>query len=153
MHSSDNMIYDTTYAKFIKAGYEYTDVQYNRWKTVLLKHPYKTDCIDYNMDGSTQHRMRSDCILHCIHNDINQLCTNSDQTDDKPYDQCIHPLNHWKKQLIGENRLGHLKFCKTMSTNLTTFTTSSNSSVQDNCIFSNYYKVENMCKVKCKQNC
>ena len=52
----------------------YYEIRYNRWKTVLLRPPYKTGCDKYDLDSISGYRLRSDCVNHCITKELDITC-------------------------------------------------------------------------------
>ena len=75
MHSPNTIHQDLTDEHFIslKTG-QYYIIAFNRLKTILLKPPFDTNCINYDMNGNNGYKLRSDCINDCINNELNEKC-------------------------------------------------------------------------------
>ena len=75
MHSPNTIPNRLNVKNFIKlkAGFMY-EMTYNRYKTVLLPPPYKTNCKNYDFDYKHDYKLRSDCLNHCIYNGLREEC-------------------------------------------------------------------------------
>ena len=58
----------------LKTGFMY-EMTYNRYKTILLPPPYQTNCKNYDLDDKHDYKLRSDCLNHCIYNELREECS------------------------------------------------------------------------------
>ena len=80
------------------------EITYNRWKTILLKSPYKTNCKDYNMKEDQDFQFRSACINICIHNMINDCIKNEGLIHNFDHTECVFPTEAiWTRQVYAKN--------------------------------------------------
>lgn len=87
----------------VKANH-FIEMTYSRWKTVLLKSPYKTNCKNYEMDDKQEFKFRSDCINHCIHHKINDCVKQKALLHNFVHKECVSRTEAlWTRQIFAKH--------------------------------------------------
>lgn len=74
MHNPDEMPFLRADSFVDVKAYHFSEIAYNRWKTVLLGSKYKTNCRLYGPTDRHFYRMRSDCVKYCLNRKQNRCC-------------------------------------------------------------------------------
>lgn len=153
MHSSNIMPQNLYSFTELKTGH-FFEIRYNRWKTKLLEWPYKTNCFNYDMDSDNYHRLRSDCIIQCIQEEVNRTCSECRHRDVVQCHNClIRYRNLWRMDAIKKYNYSDLKLCADVGvTSSTDFELWAEPS-EDICISHNSEEADNKCQEKCRPDC
>ena len=145
----------------LKAGKWY-EMTYNRWKTILLEPPYKTECRHYNLDDIKYFKLRSDCVTHCIQKEVHKKCSpemrikiidpkNNNSTE------CLYRSDVlWRRDAFNKTYENLSKFCPKFSKPETESSTEEDIKRRgDNkrCIDNNISHLNSECEKRCRLEC
>ena len=149
MHSPDELPFLTVDSFIDIKAYHFSEIAYNRWKTVLLGSRYKTNCRVYDMNDR-HHRMRSDCIKYCMNRKQNRCChkfSNSSISHDSTNKTCVDCIGLtealWTKDSFDERK--EIKVCNHYGI--------SNSRHQNEYLCTQSPTFESKCQSECQVKC
>jgi len=143
IHSPNIMPHNLGYNNFREfTPGQWYDLYYNRHKTILLKPPFITNCMDYYMDGKQEYKLRSDCINLCINNEFSNKClhlnTKYNELNNKSIDYIHTTYMLWRKEIFIGNNLTKL-FIR--------------NETMDTCFYENIDRIETECQLRCRPEC
>ncbi len=150
IHSSNTIPTQFNNKNFFRlfAGYLY-EMTFSKIETILLPPNYSTNCRVYDSNDTNHEKLRSDCLINCVNQNLRSKCSSCDSKamtneTNKNCSVCVYRSEALlRKEMFNEYKTR--KLCPKINFE--------NLNEEQNCLLKNRHEFSMKCETKCQNEC